>query len=70
MRCKAVYTVEAAWVMTVCISVVMASILLSFHIYEETLQDLHANTKTVVDAASRFRQVQLGKELVNQIRKE
>ena len=67
MRVRAVYTVEAAWVMAVCIGIVMASILLTFHIYEETVTQLEVNTKEVTDAATRFRQIQFGKELVDQI---
>ena len=64
---KAVYTVEAAWVMSLCTTIVMASIMLTFHIYQETLADLQDVNKTVVDAPTRFRQIQLGKEIVEEL---
>ena len=68
MRARGVYTVEAAWVMAVCIGIVMASILLTFHIYKETVTELSETTKEVVDAATRFRQIQLGTELLDTIK--
>ncbi|MCR5641266.1 MAG: hypothetical protein K6G04_07945 [Lachnospiraceae bacterium] len=70
MKVSAVYTVEAAWVMAICIGIVMASILFTFHIYEETLLELQATTKTVTDGATRFRQVQLAEELVDTIKQK
>ena len=67
MKVRAVYTVEAAWVMAVCIGIVMASILLTFQIYKETVTELSQTTKEVVDASTRFRQIQLGTELIDTI---
>lgn len=67
MRVKAVYTVEASMVMAVCIGIVMASILLTFHIYRETVTELTSTAKSVDDAATRFRQIQFGKEVLGTI---
>ncbi|MBQ2532680.1 MAG: hypothetical protein II545_03470 [Lachnospiraceae bacterium] len=67
MRVKAVYTVEASMVMAVCIGIVMASILLTFHIYRETVTELVSTAKSVDDAATRFRQIQFGKEVLDTI---
>lgn len=67
MRVKAVYTVEASMVMAVCIGIVMASILLTFHIYRETVTELASTAKSVDDAATRFRQIQFGKKVLDTI---
>lgn len=70
MRAKAVYTVEAAIVMAICIGITMASILFTFHIYEQTMTELATTAKTVDDAATRFRRIQFGKEVLDTITKK
>ncbi|MCR4999546.1 MAG: hypothetical protein K6A05_06895 [Lachnospiraceae bacterium] len=67
MRFRAVYTVEAAWVMAICIGIVMASIMLAFHIYHETIHDIESHVKTEVDAPKRFRQIQAGQEMIEEL---
>ncbi len=67
MRVKAVYTVEASIVMAICIGIVMASLLLTFNIYQQSLKELAETAKTVDDAATRFRQIQFGKEILDTI---
>ena len=67
MRLKAVYTLEAAWVISICMLVIGSAIALSYHIYESSLNYVAETTPQEFDAALRFRELNAGKELFGDI---
>lgn len=64
---RGVYTVEAAWVISICIGIFAAAIILGFHIYSGALDYIGVTEPKIFDAALRFREISVGKDIVGAI---
>ena len=62
---KASYTVEASWVMSICIFIVFASLSTSMAMYKKAYLFLQETTVREIDAVPMFRRIALGKEIIN-----
>lgn len=64
MYLKASYTVEAAFIMGICLLVIMVCLILGFTIYHETIEYMDATVVEDFDIVERFRQIHMGKDFV------
>ena len=64
---KASYTVEASWIMAIIMSILCSAILLSFHIYYETLRSIMDAGKEV-DAVKLFQSGEIMSNLIDAIK--
>ena len=60
---KGVYTVEAAWVFSICLFIIAGTIGMTFRIYEETHDYVTETREEKVNAPKLFREIQMGKGL-------
>ncbi len=60
---KASYTVEASWVMSICIFIIFSSLSLAIAMYKGAYDYLERTTVKEIEAVTLFRQVALGKEV-------
>ncbi len=67
MRVGASYTVEAAWVISICMLIMGSAIILSFRIYDNTLSYVKETSAAEFDAALRFREIDAGKDLIDYV---
>ena len=67
MRLKEVYTVEAAWVMSICMIVIGGALITSYHIYDNSLSYVRETGPKEYDAALRFREISVGKDIVGSL---
>lgn len=65
MFLKAAYTVEAAFVVSICLFLLAGGILLSFQIYHESLRYIEETQGGITDVVQWFRLFSAGKEIGN-----
>ena len=70
MRLKGVYTVEAAWVISICLMIMGGAIITSYQIYHSSLSYVRETAPKDFDAALRFREISVGKDIVTSITRE
>lgn len=63
LRLKGSYTVEAAWIISFCLIIIGASIMLAFDIYYETFRYIEQTIPEDIDVVERFRIYSKGAEL-------
>ncbi len=62
---KGSYTVEASWVMSICMFIVFASLSASMAMYKEAYRFLEETTVKEIEAVPLFRRLALGKDILN-----
>lgn len=61
---KASYTVEASWIMSICIFLVFFTLSVSIAMYKSAYEFLMTTEADEIEAVVRFRQIALGKEVL------
>ena len=62
---KASYTVEASWIMSICIFLIFFTLSVFIAMYKSTYEFLMKTDADEIEAVVRFRQIALGKEVLN-----
>ena len=60
-RRKAVYTVEAAWILSICLSIIGGGILFSFDLFQESVAYVRENGGKGICAPKTFREIAAAK---------
>ncbi len=61
---KASYTVEASWVMSICMFIVFSSLTISIAMYKNAYAFVEGTTVKEIETVKMFRQIALGKDLM------
>ncbi len=64
---KGVYTIEAAWIVSICLSIMAGGMILSVDIFNESVAYIRENRGEDMDAPKIFREIAAGKGIFEKL---